>query len=139
MKTKTTTNSPVQVKTAGTMLMSLLLGLWMQTSQAQTTQAQSAPRTVTGIVQTPNGPLPYAAITLKGTQVGIQADENGAFTFPKQLNENDTLIISSLAYEEQEFTIKGNTSFIQPYLEGTEIIIVGALRTAPTNRSKSHD
>ena len=105
-----------------------LLGLVSYQAAAQTE------RTVTGKVLTANGPLPYAAITLKGTQIGVQADESGAFTFPKVLKEKDVLIISSLAYTDQEFIIKENSYFIEPYLEGEEIIITGALRTEPVAR-----
>ena len=128
MKTHTTKTKMNYAKKMMSLCVIGLLGLVSQKATAQTE------RTVTGKVLTANGPLPYAAIILKGTQIGVQADENGAFTFPKALKEKDVLIISSLAYDDHEFTIKENSYFIEPYLEGEEIIITGALRTQPVAR-----
>ncbi len=128
MKTQTSTSKLSYVKTMVSLCALGLLGLVSHRATAQTE------RTVAGKVLTANGPLPYAAITLKGTQIGVQADENGAFTFPKDLKENDVLIISSLAYTDHEFVIKENSYFIEPYLEGEEILIIGALRTEPVAR-----
>ena len=128
MKTQTSTRKMSYVKTMVSLCAVGLLGLVSHQATAQTE------RTVAGKVLTANGPLPYAAITLKGTQIGVQADENGVFTFPKALKEQDVLIISSLAYEDHEFTIQENSYFIEPYLEGEEIVIIGALRTTPVAR-----
>lgn len=134
MKTLRITKKQNYVKTMLSFCAIAILGLTVSTAFGQTNE-----RTVKGVVNTAHGPLPYAAITLKGSQIGVQADENGVFTFPKALNENDVLIISSLAYEDHEVKITGNTTFIEPYLEGTEIIIVGALRTQPINANGSID
>ncbi len=127
MKTQTITVRANYVKTLVSLCAIGLITLF-STANAQTE------RTVTGKVLTANGPLPFAAITLKGTQIGVQADENGAFTFPKALKENDVLIISTLACADHEYTIQENSYFIEPYLEGEEIIITGALRTEPVVR-----
>jgi hypothetical protein len=129
MKTQTITRKGNYVKTMVSLCLVGFIALFT-TVNAQQTKA----RIVKGTVTTASGPLPYASITLKGTQVGIQADENGAFTFPQELKENDVLIISSLAYEDREFTITRNTSYIEPFLEGQEIVIIGALRTKPVAR-----
>jgi len=131
MKTQAITRQMSYSKTMVSLCAMGLIALFAATASAQTA------RTVTGKVNTANGPLPYAAITLKGTQIGVQADENGAFTFPKKLKENDVLIISSLAYEDHEFTIQENSYFIEPFLEGEEIVIVGALRTKPILKCKT--
>ena len=128
MKTQTITRKAKYVKTMVSLCTIGLMALFT------TVSAQTTARTVKGTVNTADGPLPFASITLKGTQVGIQADENGEFTFPKELKENDVLIISSLAYEDQEFTITGNTKYIEPFLKGQEIVIIGALRTKPVIR-----
>lgn len=127
MKTQTSTRPANYVKTMVSLCAIGLITLFTS-ANAQTE------RTVTGKVRTANGVVPFAAITLKGTQIGVQADENGAFTFPKALKENDVLIISSLAYTDHEFTIKENSYFIEPFLEGEEIVIIGALRTEPVIR-----
>lgn len=126
MKTQTSTRPANYVKTMVSLCAIGLITLFTS-ANAQTE------RTVTGKVRTANGVVPFAAITLKGTQIGVQADENGAFTFPKALKENDVLIISSLAYTDHEFTIKENSYFIEPFLEGEEIVIIGALRTEPVS------
>lgn len=132
MKTRSITRSQKSLKTL------LSLGfICLFTIMTSNVFAQSNERTVKGIVNTPNGPLPYAAITLKGTQIGVQADENGAFTFPKQLSENDVLIVSSLAYPDKEYIIKEDTTFIEPFLEGTEITIYAALRSGPKEEPSS--
>jgi hypothetical protein len=134
MKTRSITRKQKNVRTLLSLGFISLLSLMASTAFGQTKE-----RTVTGVVNTANGPLPYAAITLKGSLVGVQADENGAFTFPKVLKENDVLIISSLAYEDYEVTITGDTTYIEPFLEGTEIVIIGALRTQPAHCKSSID
>jgi len=94
-----------------------------------TLQAQSSERTVTGVVNSLDGPVMGASIVLKGTAIGIFSDENGEFTFPEKLNENDVLVISYLGYKTGEVKIKGDSSFVKPFLEDNAILIVAALRT----------
>ncbi len=112
------------VKTIGSLCAALMLGLF-----THPTHAQSAERTVTGIVSCTDGVLPLATVILKGTQIGVSTDENGAFTFPKKLKEKDVLLVSYLGYEDAEVTITGNTTFIKPFLEDIPLIIIGSLRT----------
>ena len=92
-------------------------------------QAQNSQRTVTGVVNTNDGPLAGATVVLKGTAVAASTDDKGAFTFPRQLKENDILVVSFLGYKNQEITIEGDTSFIEPFLEDIAVVIVAALRT----------
>jgi len=139
MKTKIITHRHALVKTMSAFFMMLFFALGTQTTQAQTTTGQEGERTVSGIVETPAGPLAWASISLKDTYIGVQADEHGAFVFPQPLKENDVLIISSLAYQDQEFTITGETTFIRPLLQGKEITIYAALRSKPTAVSKTKD
>lgn len=96
---------------------------------ANSMNAQNQERTVTGIVTSLDGPLLGATIVLKGTTIGVSSNETGAFTFPKQLKENDVLIVSYLGYKNREITINQVTSFIEPFLEDNPVIIRGALRT----------
>lgn len=104
------------------------------------TVAQNNERTVSGVVKTVESVVPGAAIVLKGTNIGVAADENGAFTFPQPLKENDVLVVSSLAFDDIEVTIKGNTTYIEPFLEGNPVTIIASLRTtpAPKNTGKQH-
>jgi hypothetical protein len=97
--------------------------------------AQSTERTVTGIVSCSEGPLPYAAIVLKGTRIGVPSDENGAFTFPQKLKENDVLIVSFMGFKNTEVTITGTTTVIKPFLEDIPLIIVAALKTRDATQS----
>ena len=101
---------------------------------SQTAQAQAVERTVSGVVKTHNSVVPGAAIVLKGTNIGVMADDDGAFTFPQPLKDNDVLIVSSMAFEDIEVKIERGTTYIEPFLEGTAIVIVGALRTAPAQK-----
>lgn len=101
---------------------------------SQTAQAQAVERTVSGVVKTHNSVVPRAAIVLKGTNIGVMADDDGAFTFPQPLKDNDVLIVSSMAFEDMEVKIERGTTYIEPFLEGTAIVIVGALRTAPAQK-----
>ncbi len=91
--------------------------------------AQGKERTVTGVVNSLDGPLFSASIVLKGTATWATSNENGEFTFPEELKENDVLVISYLGYESQEITITNNTSFIEPFLEDISIVIVASMRT----------
>jgi hypothetical protein len=90
--------------------------------------AQNTDRTVTGVVNSLDGPLLGATIILKGTTIGAISNEAGAFTFPKKLQENDVLVVNYLGYKTQEVIINRGTTFIQPFLEDNPIIIHGALR-----------
>ena len=51
-------------------------------------------RTITGTVRDSKGdPVPFANVTVKGTNTGVAADVNGNFTI--QIKEGESLIISS--------------------------------------------
>lgn len=130
MKKQTISFAQRPVKVAIYFCLFMILGLCTDQMQAQSTE-----RTVSGVIQTEEGVLPYAAVVLKGTSVGVATDENGAFTFPQKLKENDVLLFSFLGYEDQEITITGDTTYIEPFLEGIPLVIVAALRTAPSMTS----
>lgn len=131
MKTKHITTKKKVTSAVATICMMLAFLLTSQTAQAQ---AQAVERTVSGVVKTHNSVVPGAAIVLKGTNIGVMADDEGAFTFPQPLKENDVLIVSSMAFEDVEVKIERGTTYIEPFLEGTTIVIVGALRTAPAQK-----
>ena len=95
-------------------------------------QESSEGRTVTGVVTRLDGPLMGASIVLEGTSIGIVSNEDGTFTFPKKLKENDVLVVSYLGYKNQQVTIGNSTTFIKPFLEDIPVILRGALRTGDT-------
>ncbi len=124
MKTQFISNKQNILKTIGSFSIILLVLLCTNSIYAQSNE-----RTVTGVVNTLDGPLFGATIVLKGTAIGVSTNKNGIFTFPQQLKENDVLQISYLGYEKKEVIINEDTTFIQPYLEDIAIVIVAALRT----------
>ncbi len=108
-------------------------------SQAQV-QAQDLQRTVSGVVTSMDGPVFGAAVTLKGTTVGTYTDENGRFTFPKPLTQNDVLVVTYLGYEDAVVTIDQGTTVVEPFLKDNPVILIGALRMgdaslAPDNKT----
>jgi len=131
MKTRHTTTKKKITSAFATI--SIMLA-FVFTAQAQTVEKQAVERTVSGVVKTHNSVVPGAAIVLKGTNIGVMADDDGAFTFPQPLKDNDVLIVSSMAFEDIEIKIDRGTTYIEPFLEGTSIVIVGALRTAPAKK-----
>ncbi|MDC8003936.1 carboxypeptidase-like regulatory domain-containing protein [Aureisphaera galaxeae] len=90
--------------------------------------AQSDGQTVTGVVKSNDGPLLGATIVLKGTNVGVVSNENGEFTFPQELKQNDVLVVSYLGYKKKEITITNATTYVEPFLEDDPVIVVAALR-----------
>lgn len=65
-------------------------------------------RTITGQVKDSKGvPLPFASVTVKGTHRGTTADANGNFKI--DVNEKESLIISSADFAEQEIKVGGSS------------------------------
>ena len=89
MKTQFTSTKQQVVKTFGFFALFMIFCLC-----ANTTYAQSNERTVTGVVNSIDGPLFSATVVLKGTAIGTFSNENGEFTFPQELKENDVLVVS---------------------------------------------
>lgn len=131
MKTQTITMQQNVLKTL------LAFGFLMSISLfTNTLNAQTAGQTVTGVVTSLDGNVPQATVILKGTRIAVNCDDNGAFTFPQKLKENDVLLVTSLGYQDAEVKITGNTTFVKPFLEDIELLIVGALRTKPATKAK---
>ncbi|MDX1463599.1 MAG: carboxypeptidase-like regulatory domain-containing protein, partial [Marinirhabdus sp.] len=76
-----------------------------------------------------DGPLLGATVVLKGTTIGVNTDENGRFTFPKKLKENDVLLVTFLGYKNSEIIIEDDTTYVEPYLKDNPVIIRTAFRT----------
>ena len=123
MKTQCTSTSRNVVKALGFFTLCMILSL-----MANPMYAQNNERTVTGVVNSIDGPLLGVAVVLKGTASGVLTNDKGEFTFPAALKENDVLVISYMGYETAEIVISKETSFVQPYLQDIPVIITGALR-----------
>ncbi|WP_456438534.1 carboxypeptidase-like regulatory domain-containing protein [Psychroserpens sp.] len=124
------------------MIQYLLFGLFMvatvafNSMSAQTQSTSNTEITVKGIVSDDKGPLPGVNIVLKGSKIGAITDENGAFTFPKELSSGDVLIFSFLGYEKQEIKIDTSTTFINLILSTDLVEIMGAPNTDKPYKSK---
>ncbi|WP_299213015.1 carboxypeptidase-like regulatory domain-containing protein [uncultured Dokdonia sp.] len=130
MKTQSMTMQQNVLKTLMAFGFLMTLSLFTNTMNAQTTG-----QTVTGVVKSTDGVVPMATVVLKGTQIWTSCDENGAFIFPQKLKENDVLLVTSLGYQDAEVKITENTTFVKPFLEDIELVIIGALRTKPTDKT----
>jgi len=130
MKTQCTSTKQRVLQTLG------FFGLFMTFAMSVTPMyAQTAERTVAGVVNSIDGPVFGATVMLKGTAIGAISNEKGEFTFPQELQENDVLVVSYLGYETDEVTITGNTTFVKPFLEDIPIVIIAALRTKTAETS----
>lgn len=93
-------------------------------------------RTVSGVVSSTDGPLEGATVILKGSLDYVLTDEDGKFEFPKELNKDDVLLITALGLEDAQVVIEADTSFISPILADDPVVIIAALRTEPSKKSR---
>ncbi|WP_042241297.1 carboxypeptidase-like regulatory domain-containing protein [Jejuia pallidilutea] len=91
---------------------------------------------LSGVVLDESGPLAGANILLKGTQIGVTADFDGKFKFPKVLQEGDVLLVSYIGYETQKFVIKKNQKFLKVELSGDDINLMGEVEVNEVYSSK---
>ena len=78
------------------------LTLWM--AAAPTADAQK--REVTGtVVDDTGGPVPGAAVMLKGSTSGVMTDLDGAFSI--NVKDSDVLVVSFLGFQDKEVPVKG--------------------------------
>ncbi|WP_298121157.1 carboxypeptidase-like regulatory domain-containing protein [Flavobacterium sp.] len=96
--------------------------------------------TVSGVISDESGPLPGANIYLKKYNIGVQTDIDGKFTFPKQLQIGDILIVSYVGYKTKEVKVKSNNhSITMSYdikLENAQVIMMGEVSTNKVYKSK---
>ncbi len=130
MKTQTFTQKHV-FKTFNLLGILMVLMLCTNSLEAQTE------RIIEGVISDENGPLDGATVVLKDTAIYAVTDENGAFTFPQALKENDQLIVSSFGYNDKALTIDANTSSFNVTMDDYDIVIIGALRIGNNNTTKS--
>lgn len=82
---------------------------------------------VSGKVSGPNGPVAGASVVEKGTKNGTSTDANGNYTIT--VEDNATLVFSSVSYESQEVSVSGRTSIdvvLSPViLRADEVVVIG--------------
>jgi len=96
--------------------------------------------TVNGIVSDKIGPLPGATVYSKKYNIGTQTDFDGKFTFPKQLETGDLLLVTYIGYKDQEIKISTeNNSISMSYdvkLDNSQMVMMGAVTTNKVYKSK---
>ena len=124
MRTQTSTSeNNAMLNTKKQLLLLTLLGVFLFSSQstfAQTEPIKSAPEKsvlVKGTVSDLDGPLFGINIVLKDTSIGMITDENGAFTFSKDVQVGDVLVFSYLGYKNQEIIVTEATRYLDINLE----------------------
>ena len=89
-----------------------------------------AQRAVTGrILDAQGNPVPFASISVKGTNKGVAANESGRFTI--QASPNSTLVVSATGFQATEFRI-GEQTDVSISLSGqqanlNEVVVTTAL------------
>lgn len=97
-------------------------------------------RVVTGKVTDANGnPVSFASVKVKGTNTGVSADANGAYSL--KVNPNSTLVISGAGFNETEVPV-GTQNVLNTVMEKakgelTEVVVTSAFNTKRTARSVS--
>lgn len=92
-------------------------------------------RTVTGRVTDAQGKgVPFASVTVKGTNTGVSADENGNFTI--QAAPNSILVISAASFQSSEVNIGDNTN-IQRELTSQSAMTEVVVTALGQSRSKA--
>ncbi len=67
-------------------------------------------RVITGQVKDDKGdPIPFASVTIKGTQKGTQTDANGNFRI--EAKTGDVLVISAVGSKEREVAVGSSNSY----------------------------
>ncbi|APY08026.1 hypothetical protein BWZ20_06800 [Winogradskyella sp. J14-2] len=134
MNTQTLTQENT-IKTFSFLMIFMMSLFSVNITFGQTTQATQQ-RTIKGLVSNEDGPLPGANITLDGTRVGAITDDDGKFTFPKQLKTGDVLVFSYLGYVSQKVSITDKTSFITLELTPDMVEMIGAVDANKPYKSK---
>jgi TonB-linked SusC/RagA family outer membrane protein len=97
-------------------------------------------RVVTGkVVDIDGNPVAFASIKIKGTNTGVSADANGAYTL--KVNPGAVLVISGASFKETEVPV-GSQSVLNTVMEKTgsdlkEVVVTSAFGIKRTARSTS--
>ena len=99
-------------------------------------------RTVSGTVRDANGnPVPFATVTVVGTNTATQADANGNFTL-NNVAENARLRVTSTGFTALTVPVSGDLSSVTLTRSGDqlqEVVVTGAYNTKRTARSTSYN
>ena len=86
-------------------------------------------RVVTGkVTNTDGSAIPNATIKIRGTQTGLPADGNGAYSI--RVKDGDVLEITAVNYETQRVTIRTNTSVVDVQLKSSAVGLTEVVVTA---------
>lgn len=97
-------------------------------------------RVVTGkVVDIDGNPVAFASVKIKGTNTGVSADANGAYTV--KVNPGAVLVISGASFKETEVPV-GSQSVLNTVMEKTgsdlkEVVVTSAFGIKRTARSTS--
>ncbi|MDB5232395.1 MAG: SusC/RagA family TonB-linked outer membrane protein [Chitinophagaceae bacterium] len=113
----------------------ILMFTWLMLCAAL---AFSQTRVVTGKVTSEAGtPVPFASITLKGTNTGTAANQDGNFRISAK--SGDVLVISSQGYGRKEVSVGTgsvvNVSLTSQVADLTEVVVSAGYNTRRTQRS----
>jgi TonB-dependent starch-binding outer membrane protein SusC len=94
-------------------------------------QVQAQNTTISGVVKNDNGePVIGATIKIKDSKTQISADEKGKFNIKAEIGQ--TLVVSSIGYEEAQKAIKNTKSInivlVKKINENEEVVVVGYLQ-----------
>ncbi|NQY06927.1 MAG: carboxypeptidase-like regulatory domain-containing protein [Flavobacteriaceae bacterium] len=134
MRTQSTNQKRRNFRTLNILGLFVMFMLACTTIQAQETNTNE--KVVKGVISDEDGPLPNVNIVLKGTLTGIVTDENGEFTFPKALKEDDVLTITYIGYETQNIKIGEGNNFLDLTLTQDQIEMIGALDSGTPFKTK---
>ncbi|MBC3759631.1 carboxypeptidase-like regulatory domain-containing protein [Hyunsoonleella sp. SJ7] len=132
-----TSNSSKFLKVAAIAIFALFsLNSIQAQDQNNTKTEQVRSDLLTGVIQDESGPLAGASIVLKGTKIGVTADFEGKFKFPKALKKGDILVVSYIGYEHQNIEITDHQKFLKVQLTGDDIDLLGEVQTNKIYSSK---
>jgi TonB-linked SusC/RagA family outer membrane protein len=84
-------------------------------------------RQITGTITAPDGTVPGASVTVKGTTTGVMTDGKGAFTL--SVPNNATLVVSMVGYTTQEVAVDNknvyNIKLASAVSALNEVVVIG--------------
>ena len=83
-------------------------------------------QTISGVVESEDGPLPGATVQVKGSSIGTNTDFDGNFSI--QANQGDVLIISFVGFNPLELTVNNQDTInvvLSISTELDEIVVIG--------------
>ena len=96
--------------------------------------------TVRGVISDKLGPLAGVNIYLKNQNISTQTDVDGKFTFPKQLETGDVLLVTYIGYKNKEIkvTTQNNSTIMNCTinLDDYEVVMMGEVATTKVYKSK---